>query len=57
VSKFGGPPAIAAAKEAIVAALIACATVGTIGLISERFWRVVATYARTGALPADLAER
>ena len=43
--------------EAVGGALFACATVGTIGLISERFWRVVATYARTGALPADLVER
>lgn len=42
---------------AIVAALMAFVAVGAIGLISVRFWRVVATYARTGALPADMAER
>lgn len=41
----------------LVAALIAFVAVGAVGFISERFWRVVATYARTGALPADMAER
>jgi hypothetical protein len=42
---------------AVVAALIAFLAVVAVGFISERFWRVVRVYARTGVLPADLAYR
>ncbi len=41
---------------AIVAALIAFMSVCVIGFISERFWRIVRTYAHVGALPTDMAE-
>ena len=43
-------------RAALVAALIAFAAVGASGLIAERFWHVVHTHARTGALPADPAD-
>jgi hypothetical protein len=40
---------------AMAAVLIALVAVGAIGFV--RFWRVVATYARSEALPPDMAER